>query len=246
MTRRKLFIFIIGFVIFYIIYISLLYQNKLKLYWPSNTKVYFSSVKNLVPNNINNNSILMKDKAQGPSQCLIIIRSADGGMGNRMFLFASAYGVARLHQCQLYVAPYILIDLRSIFLVDINKTKVHITTDDTLVVNRTDIYGRYSSCTFYPDLFRVPLNSSFYRYEMIGFYQAYGYFEKYREEISFLFQFNPLAIARNVPLVEQLLKGYYYLFNHSKLFRCDKHNDKIILIFSSLEYSIESWKLYKR
>ena len=42
---------------------------------------------------------------------------------------------------------------------------------------------------------------------MVGFYQAYGYFEKYREEISFLFQFNRDSMSKNVPLVEQLLKG---------------------------------------
>ncbi|CAF3986267.1 unnamed protein product, partial [Rotaria sordida] len=60
-------------------------------------------------NNNNNNSRKMHDKAQGPSTCLIIIRSADGALGNRMFLFASAYGLARLHQCQLYVAPWIFL-----------------------------------------------------------------------------------------------------------------------------------------
>ena len=98
-------------------------------------------------------------------------------------------------------------DLRSVFIIDINKTKVQLTTDDSLVVNRTDIYGRYSACTFYNDLFRVPLNASFTRYEMVGFYQAYGYFERYREEIDFLFQFNSVAVARNVPLVQELLKG---------------------------------------
>jgi hypothetical protein len=149
----------------------------------------------------------MHDKAQGPATCLIIIRSADGALGNRMFLFASAYGVARLHQCKLYVAPWILIDLRSVFLININQTKVQLTTDDSLVINQTDIYGRYSACTFYPDLFRIPFNSTFKKYEMVGFYQAYGYFEKYRDEISYLFQFNSETISKNVVFVEHLLKG---------------------------------------
>ena len=165
-------------------------------------KIHYTSTKNLV-----NNSKTMRDKAQGPPTCLIIIRTADGGLGNRMFLFASAYGVARLHQCQLYVAPWILTDLRSVFLININQTKVHLTTDDSLVVNRTDIYGRYSACTFYHDLFKIPFNSTFKRYEMIGFYQAYGYFEKYKEEIAYLFQFNSGSISKNVPLVAELLKG---------------------------------------
>jgi hypothetical protein len=124
-----------------------------------------------------------------------------------MFLFASAYGLARLHQCKLWVAHGIINDLRAIFLININQTKVQFTTDDSLVVNRTDIYGRYSACTLYSDLFQIPLNSSLNRYEMVGFYQAYGYFEKYKEEIAYLFQFNQGVITKTLELVEELLKG---------------------------------------
>jgi len=175
--------------------------------WSLNTKIYYPSIRKTILQRYNNSEIL-HDKAQGPATCLIIIRSADGAIGNRMFLFASAYGVARLHQCKLYVAPWILNDLRSIFLVNMSQTKVQLTTDDSLVVNRTDIFGRYSACTLYSDLFAIPFNSTFSRYEMIGFYQAYGYFEKFKEEIaSFLFQFKPEPCTRNVPLVDQLLKG---------------------------------------
>lgn len=202
-THRTFIVFMFSLIIFFITYHFWLSQSQFTSLWLPNSKVYYSSLKSLS----NNYSQRLHDKAQGPPTCLIIIRSADGGMGNRMFLFASAYGLARLHQCQLYVAPWILVDLRSIFLININQTKVQLTTDDSLVVNRTDIYGRYSACTLYSDLFKIPLNSTFSRYEMIGFYQAYGYFEKYKEEIAFLFQFNSGAISKNVPLVEQLLKG---------------------------------------
>ena len=146
------------------------------------------------------------DKSQQPSPCLVIIRSADGAIGNRMFLFASAYGLARLHQCDLYVAPWIIRDLRSIFTVHLNETPVHLTTDDT-VVNRTGLFQRYSSCTLFSDLLRVPLHSNFTVYEMVGFYQAFGYFVRYRDEINHLFRFNQAAVKRNVPLVEQLLQG---------------------------------------
>ncbi|CAF1289980.1 unnamed protein product [Rotaria sordida] len=144
------------------------------------------------------------DKAQSPT-CLVIIRTADGGIGNRMFLFASAYGFARLHQCNLYVAPWIIRDLRSIFLINLNNTPIHLITNDS-VVNQTGIYGRYSACTLFNDLLKVPLNSNLTRYEMIGFYQSFGYFIKYKTEISHLFQFNQASILRNVELVEQLLQ----------------------------------------
>ena len=169
------------------------------------SRVYYSpSLKDLISHSSNGG---LHDKVQGPTSCVIIIRSYDGALGNRMFLFASAYGLARLHQCSLYVAPYILTDLRSVFVVNINQTRVHITTNDSEVINRTDVYGRYSACTLYSDLFRVPLHKNMTRYEMVGFYQAYGYFEKYRDEINYLFQFNAGSIEGNVAMVESLLRG---------------------------------------
>jgi hypothetical protein len=150
--------------------------------------------------------IKVDEKVQKPASCLIIIRTADGGKGNRMFLFASAYGLARLHQCELYVGPWILEDLRTIFHINISNTPVNLVTDDT-VVKKPGLYGRYSSCTLFDDLLKIPLNSNLTRYEMIGFYQAFGYFIKYKDEISYLFQFNQVAVRNNIPLVEQLLKG---------------------------------------
>ncbi|CAF4003523.1 unnamed protein product, partial [Rotaria sp. Silwood1] len=103
-THRKLILFIIGLIIFFIIYHFWLHRSQYTNVWSSNSKIYYSSIKSLVLN-YNNNSKNLHDKAQGPATCLIIIRSADGALGNRMFLFASAYGLSRLHQCQLYVAP---------------------------------------------------------------------------------------------------------------------------------------------
>jgi hypothetical protein len=161
------------------------------------------------------------NKAQKPT-CLIVIRSADGAIGNRMFLFASAYGLARLHQCELYVAPWILIDLRSIFTVNLNHTPVHLITRDS-VVKEGPLNGRYSSCTLFDDLLRVPLKENLTRYEMIGFYQAFGYFVKYKDEVSYLFQFNQAAIKNNVPLVEQLLKGLNSLIIDEQLSK-DRHD----------------------
>lgn len=146
------------------------------------------------------------DKARPPATCLIIARTTDGGIGNRMFLFASAYGLARLHQCNLYAAPWIVKDLRSIFTINLKDTPVHLETNDS-AANQTGVLARYSACTLYDDLLKVPLSPNLTLYEMVGFYQAFGYFVKYKEEISYLFQFNQLAIERNVPLVEQLLKG---------------------------------------
>ena len=197
-TARLVFVFLLVFVGFLGLHSSL--SSVLSV----DSRVYYSSLKGLVPDS---SKKVFKDKVQGPLSCVIIIRSYDGALGNRMFLFASAYGLARLHQCSLYVAPYILTDLRSVFLVNLNQSRVHITSNDSEVINRTDVYGRYSACTLYSDLFRIPLQKNMTRYEMVGFYQAYGYFEKYRDEIKSLFQFNAGSIEGNVAVVQSLLRG---------------------------------------
>ena len=201
---------IIGLII---IYQLLFHQNRLNptiIYLNNNSSFKFPIPKpyRILPDNkdIPEHISTIIDKPQGPAQCLISIRTADGAIGNRMFLFASAYGLARLHQCELYVAPWILTDLRSIFIVNITNTPVHLITNNS-ILNQTGIFQRYSACTLFTDLLKIPLNSNLTRYEMVGFYQAFGYFIKYRDELAYLFQFNQAAIRNNVPLVEQLLQG---------------------------------------
>jgi hypothetical protein len=183
--------------------IIIINDNNASISKPRPTQSYsYIFREKLVPNFVEK----IIDKAQPPATCLIIIRTTDGGPGNRMFLFASAYGLARLHQCDLYVAPWIIKDLRAAFVLNITNTPVHLTTDDT-VVNRTGLFHRYSACTLYDDLLKVPLNPNLTVYEMTGFYQAFGYFVKYKEEVTYLFQFHQVPIERNVALVEQLVKG---------------------------------------
>jgi hypothetical protein len=211
-TKSRGLIFVVLFAAL-IVYYLLFYYTQIKttiVYinhnLSSESRVYqlhsFGTNEKLVPDFINQ----VIDKVQKPATCLVIIRTTDGGIGNRMFLFASAYGLARLHQCDLYVAPWILTDLRSIFIINLNNTPIHLITNDS-VVNQTGLNQRFSACTLFDDLLKVPLNPNLTVYEMTGFYQAFGYFVKYKDEISYLFQFNQLAIGRNLPLVEQLLKG---------------------------------------
>ena len=164
-------------------------------------KTRFNELSSMV--NVSN----VHDHAQFPLQCWIIVQDSQGRLGNRMFLFASAYGLARLHQCHFYVNPWIIQDLRTVFLLNLTATPIHFLTDNKTISNRTDIYSRYSVCTLYDDLLRVPLDQRYIRYELTGFYQAYGYFDRYREEIGQLFQFNRQIIANITPIVMQLVQS---------------------------------------
>jgi hypothetical protein len=205
------------FISLFIIYHFLFHQNEVKptiVFINNNSSQtkpshIYSFIKNekLAPDYVKE----IIDKSQPPPTCLVMIRTVDGAIGNRMFFFASAYGLARLHQCYLYVAPWILRDLRSIFVINLNNTPVHLITNDS-IVNQTGLVKRYSACTLYDDLLKVPLSPNLTVYEMTGFYQAFGYFVKYKDEITYLFQFNQDAIKATVPLVEQLLKGLILKF----------------------------------
>ncbi|CAF2143568.1 unnamed protein product [Rotaria magnacalcarata] len=159
------------------------------------------------------NSTSRLDGARHESQprvsCVFGIRYSDGAFGNRMFLFASAYGLARLHACHLYVHPWIIVDLRTTFTINLNQTPVNILNNLAEFENRTDIFRRYSACTLFSDLFKIPLPKNYTRYELVGFYQAFGYFDRFRKEIDQLFEFNSETIRLITPFVEQMIKSVW-------------------------------------
>ena len=138
-NKLSAFIFVILIIIF-ILYAHIYHQNRIDpivLYINNNSSIK-QTENPIISYDLQDKFakeyvIKVDEKAQKPS-CLIMIQTTDGGKGNRMFLFASAYGLARLHQCELYVAPYILIDLRSIFVLNLNNTPVRLTTDDSVLI----------------------------------------------------------------------------------------------------------------
>ncbi|CAM4987659.1 unnamed protein product, partial [Rotaria socialis] len=109
-----------------------------------------------LPNSTNRLDVT-RHESQQKVTCVFGIRYSDGAFGNRMFLFASAYGLARLHACHLYVHPWIIVDLRTTFKINLNQTPVNILHNLAEFENRTDIFRRYSACTLFGDLFKIPL-----------------------------------------------------------------------------------------
>ncbi|CAF4197943.1 unnamed protein product, partial [Adineta steineri] len=53
-------------------------------------------------------------------ECYIILRERSGRLGNRLFMFASAYGLSLKHSCQLYIDRNIIDELQTSF--DMNLT----------------------------------------------------------------------------------------------------------------------------
>ncbi len=58
--------------------------------------------------------------------CVIVIRPAGGRLGNRMFLFASAYGLASWHMCGLHIESDLFNNLSAIFRTKLSQLKKQI------------------------------------------------------------------------------------------------------------------------
>ncbi|CAF4365765.1 unnamed protein product, partial [Adineta steineri] len=102
-------------------------------------------------------------------QCRIILRQRGGRLGNRLFMFATAYGLSLTHSCQLYIAPYIIDELQTSF-----------------EMNFTSIKQIHNHCSYIPNV--LHLNNS-YALELSGFWQVHKYFivhmEQIREQLRF-------------------------------------------------------------
>jgi hypothetical protein len=114
-----------------------------------------------------------------PASCTVILRESLGRLGNRMFMFASAYGLARTHGCNLYVDDQILKELSSVF-----QIRIPLSVTKGTITQFTNITKQYCACRFFNHLL---LPYAIKRLELIGFWQAYGYFIKYTEELRHQF-----------------------------------------------------------
>jgi len=117
------------------------------------------------------------------SQCTIIVRGNEGQLGNKMFIFASAYGLARTHACQMYIGQRLLTQLTESF-----QIKIPSLLKKSEVDSLKGIVQRSTICAFYPDLLKPDAIQSF---ELVGYWQTYGYFIKFKDEIRQQFSFQP-------------------------------------------------------
>ncbi len=87
----------------------------------------------------------VKNKSSHEYRCVIIVRFCAGRLGNKMFLFASAYGLARLNQCHLYIEKGLLKSLNVIFRIKLNNIITKMEEVDCL----KNISRKYTVCRFF-------------------------------------------------------------------------------------------------
>jgi galactoside 2-L-fucosyltransferase 1/2 len=117
-----------------------------------------------------------------------------------MFIFASAYGLARAHGCRLHASKRIIDELSLNFNIQIKKD---MWLNQQQVDNIKDFIVKDTVCTFLPDMLEP---NAFKHIELRGYWQSYLYFDAYRDEIRELYT------GRS----DTLLKLSKYFFNTTK------------------------------
>jgi hypothetical protein len=133
----------------------------------------------------NNQSFIITSQKQ-KIRCIVYIKKCTGRFGNRMFIVASAYGLARMHSCHLYITPTIVDELKDVFIFNLSSLLISSSTFDLINENTVKPMNRTSKmvvCEYLPELTRPNAIPEWSIFEMTRYWQSYLHFEKYGDEI---------------------------------------------------------------
>lgn len=120
------------------------------------------------------------------SECIVYVQERAGRLANTMFIAATAFGLARLHDCRLVLAPKIIDQLQEVFTVDISSLLMTTPAFHSMLANSPTPWPRINKtivCHYVVELTRpnaVPRGSVL---ELLGYCQSYLHFAKFADEI---------------------------------------------------------------
>ncbi|CAF1389144.1 unnamed protein product [Adineta steineri] len=114
-------------------------------------------------------------------------------------MFASAYGLSKIHGCSLYIGDRFRKTLNEVF--ELNLTN-EISKDNVQLLQEEHIVSRFSECDF--DL-RLMRPEAIQYFELHGYWQAYGYFSRYIDEIRAILSFKQSIVTMTFPFISSLL-----------------------------------------
>ncbi|CAF3199398.1 unnamed protein product [Rotaria socialis] len=138
----------------------------------------------IISNNKSVSTITLSKKQD--KECVVCVKERPGRLGNRMFIVASAYGLARLHSCHLYLTPEIINEMKPSFIFDLAPFLISTITFNKIVQGTSKSITRTSKdivCQYIPELTRPNAISSGYIFELKGYWQSYLHFTKYGDDI---------------------------------------------------------------
>ena len=173
---------------------------------------------------ISNKTIILSPSGGKKFQCIVYTKYRAGRLGNRMFLIASAYGLARLHSCYLYLAPQLIKEMKPLFTFDLSPFLISLTTFNSTVYNTSKSMttkSKYVICNYIVELTRPNALSPGSILELRGFWQSYLHFAKYSNDIR------GRLFAGKVSVLEKVSKFfvgiYQQKFNFKPQFSIEDH-----------------------
>ncbi|CAF1355659.1 unnamed protein product [Rotaria sordida] len=141
--------------------------------------------------------------------CMVYVNDHYGRLGNKMFITASAYGLARLHSCHLYISPQITKQMNETFILDLSPFLISTTTFNLIINNTSDSMTKITksvACQYLPELTRPNAILRKHIFELRGYWQSYLHFSKYSEDIR-----EHLFTARQ-PILEKVSKLFIDIY----------------------------------
>ena len=172
--HTNLFSFRIVFILLIIAVISILYYMNIKFAWHNIALGTFAG------------QVFMKTPYEQNIRCVIYVQERLGRLGNRMFLIASAYGLARLHSCHIYITPQIIGEMKRVFLFNLSSLLISPSLFRSLKYNifrPMNSTSKSVGCQYIPELTRPNGIPSRVIFEVRGFWQSYLHFVNYDDEL---------------------------------------------------------------
>jgi galactoside 2-L-fucosyltransferase 1/2 len=150
--------------------------------------------------------------------CVIVLDTTVGRLGDLMFNFASAYGIAKLHDCSLYLNERITTNLTAVF--DINLPNRIYQTNLNEMLKRGKLTVRHSECNFFSDLLRP--NAVSYL-ELRGHWHAFDHFLKNLDAIRYQFTFTDNVVHSILPFLKRYIPEVHSVTTGVRFQNLKKH-----------------------
>ena len=108
-------------------------------------------------------------------QCMIFLRDRNGRLGNRLFMFATAVGLALTHSCYLHINEEIIEELNQSFTLNLDRLPILFGLNGSEGERKV-----YNHCSYLTNLFETNTSQSI---ELTGFWQVHSYFANHTTEI---------------------------------------------------------------
>jgi hypothetical protein len=145
--------------------------------------------------------------------CIVHMKDRSGRFGNRMFMIASVYGLARLHSCHIYLPSEIIQEMNSVFTFNLSPFLIS-TIEFNSITNDSSIYMNRSMmgviCQYLPEMTRPNAIPKGHVLELQGFWQSYLHFAKYSDELR------ERVFVPKQPVLEKVSK--FFIDVHQKKF----------------------------